>query len=76
MNLPWSSLWDDVNRANMAKVRGVGPRGNLVDCIKPLGWIGPRTEFYLGEAGYVSNRSDPDHLGEWDDPEHSKEGES
>lgn len=74
MNLPWDELWSDVHRANMAKVRGVGPRGNLVDCIKPEGWIGPRTEFFLGQAGYHSERIGGEA---WDDPEHSdKEGES
>ncbi len=50
--LPWNQLWDDVQRANMAKQRGIGHRGNLVDCIKPEGWVGPRTLDILIAAGY------------------------
>lgn len=64
MGLPWAQLWDDVHRANMAKERGVGKRGNLVDCVKPDGWQPPKTEAILHTAGYVGND------GCWDDPEH------
>lgn len=56
MGLPWQELWNDVHRANMEKVRGVGSRGNLVDCIKPQGWQGPKTLEILLAAGY-----DPQH---------------
>lgn len=56
MGLPWQELWDDVHRANMEKVRGIGIRGNLVDCIKPQGWQGPKTLEILMAAGY-----DPQH---------------
>lgn len=69
MNLPWNELWADVQRANMAKVRGIGARGNLVDCIKPPGWEPPNTGLILEEAGYeatVLNKSV-----QWDDPEHT-----
>lgn len=52
LGLPWSELWDDVQRANMAKVRGVGKRGHAVDCVKPEGWIGPQTGVILREADY------------------------
>lgn len=69
MNLPWDELWNDVHRANMSKERGVGKRGNLVDCVKPPGWVGPRPEFILGEAGY--DPSPLDRAAQWDDPEHS-----
>lgn len=70
LGLPWKALWDDVQRANMAKVRGVGKRGHLVDCIKPEGWIGPQTMRILESAGYVQavhsleehHRDDPEHL--------------
>lgn len=54
--LPWLQLWEDVQRANMAKQRGIGHRGNLVDCVKPEGWVGPRTLDILVSAGY-----DPTH---------------
>lgn len=52
LGLPWDDLWLDVQRANMAKIAGVGKRGHLVDCIKPPGWIGPQTMVILQEAGY------------------------
>lgn len=47
MGLPWTALWDDVQRANMAKVRGMTHRGNLVDVCKPDGWVGPRGAWIL-----------------------------
>lgn len=53
LNLPWQELWDDVHRANMAKVRGVTKRGHKVDMIKPPGWTGPRTGDILRSHGYV-----------------------
>lgn len=52
LGLPWQELWDDVQRANMAKERGISHRGNLVDCIKPPGWVPPKTEEILVQAGY------------------------
>lgn len=52
MGLPWDLLWDDVQRANMAKEVGVGKRGHLVDCVKPEGWVPPQTMPILIAAGY------------------------
>lgn len=53
MGLPWQALWNDVVRANMAKVPGVKPeRGFLVDCVKPEGWEGPKTMDILVKYGY------------------------
>lgn len=52
LGLPWDDLWDDVHRANMEKIAGVGKRGHLVDCIKPDGWVGPKTNEILVAAGY------------------------
>ena len=52
LGLPWAELWDDVQRANLAKVAGVGKRGHQVDCIKPAGWRGPETFRILASAGY------------------------
>lgn len=52
LGLPWDELWADVQRANMAKVRGVGKRGHAVDCVKPLGWRPPMTNHILAQAGY------------------------
>lgn len=52
LGLPWEPLWADVQRANLGKVRGVGKRGHLVDCVKPPGWVGPRTTEILLAHGY------------------------
>lgn len=63
----WPELWAEVQRANMAKERGVGKRGNLVDCIKPVGWVPPNHEAILARAGYDPEQACAEH----DDPEHS-----
>lgn len=55
MGLPWQQLWDDVQRANMSKVRGVGKRGHEVDCVKPEGWVGPKTLEILTKYGLDPN---------------------
>lgn len=52
MGLPWQQLWDDVHCANMRKVRGRAKRGAEVDCVKPEGWIPPKTREILALAGY------------------------
>jgi len=56
LGLPWVELWNDVQRANMEKVRGVGHRGHAVDCVKPPGWRGPQTEKILRKHGYNKNK--------------------
>ncbi len=66
MGLPWQELWDDVQRANMAKERGVSHRGHKVDCIKPPGWQPPLTEDILKAAGYTGHTKH-----ELDDQEHT-----
>jgi predicted HAD superfamily Cof-like phosphohydrolase len=43
MGLPWQELWDDVHRANMAKVKGMTKRGMSEDLMKPDGWVPPKT---------------------------------
>lgn len=60
MGLPWKELWDDVQRANMAKVRGITKRGHAVDCAKPYGWIPPMTTFILEDQGFDSDRTPVD----------------
>ncbi len=60
LGLPWQPLWDDVQRANMAKVRGVTQRGHKVDVKKPPGWVGPQTDAILIEHGYVTGRPEND----------------
>lgn len=52
LGLPWKHLWDDVQRANMSKVRGMTKRGHAVDVTKPEGWVGPQTERILNTVGY------------------------
>jgi predicted HAD superfamily Cof-like phosphohydrolase len=48
----WSDGWDEVQRANMSKVNGIGKRGHQVDVVKPAGWVPPRHEALLRHAGY------------------------
>lgn len=66
MGLPWEQLWNDVHRANMSKERGISHRGHLVDCVKPPGWVGPKTMEILKIWGYNENdkteRDDAVHL--------------
>jgi predicted HAD superfamily Cof-like phosphohydrolase len=50
----WPDLWDDVQRANMAKVKGPTHRnmGHGADIAKPPGWEGPKTGEILKRHGY------------------------
>ena len=52
MGLPWQQLWDDVQRANMSKVRGITKRGHAVDVTKPEGWVGPDAGAILQAYGF------------------------
>lgn len=52
LGIPWAELFDDVMRANLAKVRGVGHRGHKVDLVKPPGWQGPQGRAILLTYGY------------------------
>ena len=36
--------WNEIQRANMSKVKGVTKRGHNVDVKKPDGWVGPQHE--------------------------------
>lgn len=55
MGLPWQELWDEVQRANMAKVRSASAeesaassgRHHSFDVIKPPGWTPPNIEGVL-----------------------------
>lgn len=42
---PWQEGWDEVQRANMSKVRATSAeqskRGSVYDVVKPEGWRGP-----------------------------------
>jgi predicted HAD superfamily Cof-like phosphohydrolase len=54
MGLPFDKIFDHVHTCNLQKQRGVGPRGNAIDAIKPEGWVPPEQgiakllEDYLG----------------------------
>jgi predicted HAD superfamily Cof-like phosphohydrolase len=54
MGLPWQQLWNEVQRANMSKVRAnsasESKRGSSLDVIKPTGWKGPDIEGVLNAA--------------------------
>lgn len=54
MGLPWPTLWDEVQRANMAKIRaahaGESKRGSALDVIKPAGWTPPDHTASLGKG--------------------------
>jgi predicted HAD superfamily Cof-like phosphohydrolase len=49
MGLRWKLHWDEVHRANMAKVRGNNTkRPDLKeDLVKPIGWCGPSHSYVL-----------------------------
>ena len=53
MQLPWQELWNEVQRANMAKQRAINPseskRGSALDVIKPPGWTPPNIEGILAK---------------------------
>lgn len=51
MGLPWEPLWQDVQRANMAKVKGKTKRGIEIDVAKPPGWKPPNTREILKAYG-------------------------
>jgi predicted HAD superfamily Cof-like phosphohydrolase len=54
MGLPWQPLWNEVQRANMSKVRASSAdeskRGSSLDVVKPEGWKGPDIEGVLDAA--------------------------
>lgn len=54
-NESFTLAWNAVQNANMRKLRGIGPRGNSVDAIKPEGWYGPEREI----AAAIGKTIDP-----------------
>lgn len=52
MGIPWEKIWDEVQRANMTKVRATSAeqskRKTALDIIKPAGWVGPDHKEALG----------------------------
>jgi predicted HAD superfamily Cof-like phosphohydrolase len=61
LGLDWQKHWDEVQRANMLKERGVNK-----DMVKLDGWVGPNHNKILGEGGY-----NPDAV-PYDDPENKR----
>jgi len=59
MGLPWPALWEEVQRANMSKVRATSPdqskRGSALDVIKPEGWEPPNHSRILGEGPWSTH---------------------
>ena len=53
---PWQAGWDEVQRANMTKVRaqssGESKRGTSLDVVKPDGWTPPDIDRILGSRGF------------------------
>lgn len=49
----WNELWDDVQRANMSKVRAEkasdSKRGSTWDVVKPAGWVPPQTDAIIAK---------------------------
>lgn len=54
MGVPVQECWNAVQKANMAKVRGVTSRGNEIDARKPEGWMGPETEIAAAILGIIN----------------------
>ena len=54
MGLPWQELWDEVQRANMSKVRALSAadskRGSTYDVVKPFDWQPPRIVDIINRA--------------------------
>lgn len=57
---PWQEGWDEVQRANMTKVRAEtdqdSERGGLWDVVKPPGWTPPAIDEILHESGFKDFR--------------------
>jgi len=61
MGLPWQALWNEVQRANLAKERGTNAkRGSFqADLIKPEGWQGPELAKVLREwADHIEKKEE------------------
>ena len=50
MGLPFDQIWEAVQKANMAKVRGMTKRNVECDACKPVGWVGPEADIELAIA--------------------------
>jgi predicted HAD superfamily Cof-like phosphohydrolase len=55
LGLPWQAGWDEVQRANMSKVRAApdgsdSVRGSAFDVVKPPGWVAPDLEHVIAQT--------------------------
>lgn len=61
MGLPWSAMWNEVQRANMAKERassaGQSKRGSALDVVKPAGWTPPDHSQFIGQGPWPTFRA-------------------
>ena len=55
----WQELWNNVQTANMSKVRATSAsqskRGTSLDVVKPVGWVSPETKHAETLAKYKRN---------------------
>ena len=55
MGVPGNLCWDEVQRANMSKVRATHPsqskRGSMFDVVKPEGWVPPDHSKHIKTGG-------------------------
>lgn len=60
LGLPWQELWEEVQKANMRKVRAKNAseskRGSAADVIKPEGWQPPDIAGVLERFGFDVHR--------------------
>jgi len=57
LGYPWQEIWNEVQRANMAKVRAQPDgsdslRGSSLDVVKPEGWQPPDVEAIMARWGF------------------------
>lgn len=73
MGLPWPEVWDEIQKANLTKVRATevsqSKRGSLLDVVKPEGFVPPDHKPALEKARMhaimrytAPSRSDEEHL--------------
>jgi len=70
MGLPWQRVWDEVQRANMAKARSTGSgdaqsaRRSALDVVKPAGWAPPDHSRALGDGPWPTYMTGEGRLSE------------
>ena len=54
LGVPVQECWDAVQKANMTKIRGITKRGNLIDAMKPAGWVGPEADIAAAILAHIN----------------------